>query len=127
MAKVLVIDDEDNNRLLLATLLTHAGHTPIEAATGTSGFEAATEHQPDLIVVDLSLPDLNGPELIRRLRRDERTAKTPIALYTATDAPAAIEELVDLYGLSGVIPKPGDARQILDSFHRLLGERQSHS
>lgn len=120
MATVLVIDDEENNRLLLTTLLKHAGHTPLEAATGAAGFETATGTSPALIVVDLSLPDITGAELIQHLRGDPRTAETPIALYTATDMPAAIEELVDLYGLSGVIPKPGDARQILESFDRLL-------
>ena len=123
MATVLIIDDEDNNRLLLSTLLKHAGHTPREAATGQAGYEAAISDRPHLIVVDLSLPDMSGVELLKRLRRNDQTAKTPIALYTATGLTAAIEEVVDLYAVSAIIPKPGDARQILETFRRLLPER----
>ena len=120
MAKVLVIDDNANNRLLLRTLLDHAGHDPIEAATGASGAEAAFEHAPDLIIVDLSLPDMHGVELIRMLRGDPRTAKSPIALYSATQKGEAIEELVEMYGVRGVIPKPGDPRQILEALEGLM-------
>lgn len=120
MARILIVDDDANNRLLLTTLLRHAGHEVTEAATGLAGAEAAAAERPDAIVVDLSLPDISGVELIRRLRSDERTRDALIALYTAMRSSPAVEELAELYGIDGVIPKPGDPREILAAFDVLL-------
>lgn len=118
MANVLVVDDDANNRLLLATLLRHRGHTVSEAADGATALEVAAQTQPQLVVVDLSLPGMSGTALIKRLRADRCDVK--IALYTATRVDAAIEELRELYGISAVIPKPGDPQAILDLFDELL-------
>lgn len=116
----MIVDDDPHNRLLLTTLLHHAGHDVTEAATGIAGHLTAQALQPDLIVVDLSLPDISGVELIRRLRADERTSGVRIALYTATHAPDALDELAETFGVVGVIPKPADPQRILDAFSRLL-------
>ncbi|HET6895791.1 MAG TPA: response regulator [Candidatus Baltobacteraceae bacterium] len=118
MANVLVVDDDANNRLLLATLLRHRGHAALEAADGASALDIAAQTQLQLVVVDLSLPGMSGTALIKRLRADGSDVK--IALYTATRVDAAIEELRELYGISAVIPKPGDPKAILDLFDELL-------
>lgn len=120
MAEVLIVDDEPNNRLLLATLLRHAGHTPLEAADARTALALSSEKQPALIVVDLSLPDMSGAQLIKHLRTSARTAGSKIALYTATRLDAAAQEIADLYGISAVIPKPGDPQDILDLLDKLL-------
>lgn len=120
MADVLIVDDDENNRLLLATLLRHAGHVPLEAAGGHEGLAIAQEKNPALIIVDLSLPDLPGAQLLRLLRADARTAGARVALYTATRSDAAVDELRDLYRVDAVIPKPGDPRQILLLLKQLL-------
>jgi diguanylate cyclase len=125
MAKVLVVDDDANNRLLLVTVLRYAGHEPIEAASGGEGVQAAFEQAPSLVIVDLSLPDMPGTELIRRLRTDPRTADAAIALYTATQLGAGIDELVETFGVRGVIPKPGDPKQILEALERVMPGRAS--
>jgi CheY-like chemotaxis protein len=124
MASILVVDDDVNNRLLLATVLQHAGHTVLEAQSGRAGVEIAVCEKPDLIVVDLSLPDISGAELIRLLRSDERTRSALIALYTATRLSPAIEELTELYGIDGIIPKPADPHQLLEAFAGLLARRR---
>jgi CheY-like chemotaxis protein len=120
MGKVLVIDDDPNNRLLLLTLLKYAGHSALEAETGSTGAQIAAAETPDLIIVDLSLPDISGPELLRTLRADPRTKGATIALYTATRLAPAIEELVEIYGVRGVIPKPGDPQEILRVIESLV-------
>ncbi|HEV3153851.1 MAG TPA: response regulator [Candidatus Baltobacteraceae bacterium] len=120
MASVLVIDDDANNRLLLATLIRHAGHTAVEAASGREGITAAEKQPPAAVVVDLSLPDISGAEVIRRLRSSDATKNVKIALYTATQMNAAIEELVELFRVEEVIPKPGDPRELLKTLRRLV-------
>lgn len=120
MADVLIVDDDQNNRLLLATLLRHAGQTPLEACGGREALEIARERCPALVIVDLALPDLSGPQLLRELRTDARTANARIAIYTATQPGAALDELCDLYGIGAVIPKPGDPREILRILTDLL-------
>ena len=125
MARVLIIDDNANNRLLLVTLLQHAGHSVLEADAGIPGGLLAAQKQPDLVVVDLSLPDISGLALIRKLRADAMTAHLPIALYTATDISPALQDLIDAYDIRGVIPKLGDPKQILDVFAALLDAPKS--
>lgn len=120
MAEVLIVDDDDNNRLLLATLVRHAGQAPLEAAGGREGLEIARQKRPALVIVDLSLPDLSGAQMLRELRADARTADLRIALYTATQAEAALDELRDIFRIEAVIPKPGDPREILRLLVQLL-------
>jgi CheY-like chemotaxis protein len=113
MAKVLIVDDNPDNRLLLSTLVEHAGHTAVEAATGHAGLASAKTEPADVVIVDLSLPDIPGAEVIRLLRADPLTANVTIALYTATQLAPAIEELVELYGIRAIVPKPADVREVL--------------
>jgi CheY-like chemotaxis protein len=120
VATVLVIDDNENNRLLLATLLKYAGHAVLEADCGIAGGLLAAQEKPDLVVIDLSLPDISGLALIRNLRNDPATANLSIALYTATAISPSLQDLIDTYDIRGVIPKPGDPQQVLDAFAKLL-------
>lgn len=120
MAEVLVVDDDQNNRLLLATLLRHAGHTIVEASDAAAALAIVEEKLPALIIVDLALPGTSGAQLIRQLRANHRTANVKLALYTATEIGPALEELTDAFGVSAVIPKPGNPREILEVLQRLL-------
>ena len=120
MATILVIDDDENNRLLLSTLSKHAGHTVIESASGAQGCEAALETRPDLIIVDLSLPDMPGVEVIRSMRARPELRDCAIALYTATQHQAAHTEVAQAFALRGAIPKPGTPQEILEAIDRAL-------
>lgn len=120
MATVLIVDDEPNNRSLLDVLLTHAGHDVIQAANGAEALSALARGTPDLIILDLSLPDISGAELLRRLRSASATVDCPIALYTATQAGPAIDELIDAFGIRAILPKPGNPEDMLKCFERLI-------
>ena len=80
------------------------------------------EESPAAVIVDLSLPDMPGAQVIRRLRADARTAQARIAIYTATRLGPAIDELADAYRVDAIIPKPGDPRETLEIIKRLAGD-----
>jgi len=95
VATSLIVEDGPNNRWLLDSLLKHAGHVVGEPANGAEALSFVARRKPDLIIVDLSLPDISGVELIRKLRSASATVDCPIALYTATQSGPAIDELID--------------------------------
>jgi CheY-like chemotaxis protein len=113
MFKVLVIDDEENSRLLLVTLLKHAGHVPLEAADAVTGLRIIREHRPDLVVTDLALPGVHGAAFLRDLRADAEIAETKVALYTATAPDDALRDFMALMRIEHAIPKPAEPDEIL--------------
>lgn len=120
MARVLVIDDAPETRLLVRTLLTHAGHDVLEAADGAVGLVSATEHEPDLVLLDFSMPAMSGPEFIRALRADQRVSRTVVALYTATTMNPALRDFMEIYEIRHVIPKPSEPQELLAAVERAL-------
>ncbi len=120
MAAILVVDDDPNARLLLRTLLTHAGHRVIEAANGAEGLSAAARDCPDLIVLDLSMPSMSGTEFVRALRADPRSKSANVALYTATAMNAALRDFMEMYGVRHVIPKPSEPLELLAAIEHAL-------
>jgi len=113
MAKILVVDDEQTNRLLVATLLNYAGHAVVEAATAAEGLERTLHDRPDLLLVDLSLPDLSGAELIRRLRAQPETAGVAVVLYTASPIDGATRDFMEMYAVRSAIQKPSIPEEFL--------------
>jgi two-component system cell cycle response regulator DivK len=80
---VLIVDDNDKNRKLARDVLRAAGFVTLEAATGGEGISQAVEHAPDVILMDLRLPDMDGVEAARRLGHGERTARIPVVAMSA--------------------------------------------
>ena len=80
MARILVVEDEPDIALALTTLLRRAGHDPVHAVDGAAGLKAAYDHRPDLIVLDIGLPKLDGWEVLRRVRD---ISDVPVLLLTA--------------------------------------------
>lgn len=120
MASVLVVDDDPNARALVVALLAHAGHQALEAADGARGLERAIECRPDLVLIDLSMPAMSGPQFMRALRADERTRATRVALYTASDVDAALRDFMQIYGVVAALPKPADPRELLAAIEAAL-------
>ena len=120
MARVLVVDDAPETRLLVRTLLTHAGHEVFEAADGAVALSNITEHQPDLVLLDFSMPAMSGPEFIRALRADPRVTRTVVALYTATAMNPALRDFMEMYEIEHVIPKPSEPLELLAAVERAL-------
>jgi len=83
MATILVIDDEPTNRQLLNTVLGYQGHAIVEAGDGQEGLEKSRAAHPDLAIVDILMPTMDGFEFVRQLHSDPSIAATPIIFYTA--------------------------------------------
>ena len=81
--KILVIDDEPDIRMFLTTLLAENGYETVTAADGLSGFEIAKREKPDLVSLDLQMPDKSGTDFYRRITRDPELKDTPIIVVSA--------------------------------------------
>lgn len=113
MAKILIVDDEAANRLLVATLLAYAGHQVLEAADGDEGLRTAKDQCPDLIILDLFLPGMHGTQLVKQLRADLELRQTKIALYTGTRVDSMLEDFMQVHGVGHVIPKPSEPEDFI--------------
>lgn len=113
MARILVVDDDANNRLLLKSILSFDSHTVVEAEDGAIGLQRIAEHKPDLVIVDLYMPGVDGVTFVRALRDDPAHAAIEIALYTGTTVTPAIEDFLELYRVNTVIPKPSEPEEVL--------------
>jgi two-component system, cell cycle response regulator DivK len=101
----LIVDDNAKNRKLAANVLSAAGFLTLEAATGAEGVALATEHRPDVILMDIRLPDMDGREAARTLREDPRTARIPVVAMSALPLEGSGEWL-DAAGFVGALEKP---------------------
>jgi two-component system cell cycle response regulator DivK len=115
---VLIVDDSEQNAKVARDVLEAAGMSALTAATATDGLALARMHQPDLELMDLRLPDLDGVEAARRLRADAPTAHIPIVALSATGGEEAID-WVRGECFSGYIEKPFDVREFPAQVRRL--------
>jgi two-component system cell cycle response regulator DivK len=121
---VLIVDDSDRNRKLAGDMLRLARFRTLEAATATEGIALATEHLPDVILMDLRLPDLDGTEAARRLRAEPRTSHIPVVAVTALPLDARDDWLLDA-GFAGSIGKPIDIDAFPDEVRRFCARGPS--
>jgi two-component system cell cycle response regulator DivK len=108
---VLIVDDNEQNAKLARDVLERAGMRTLCASTAALGLELARAHRPDLVLMDLRLPDLDGGEAVRRLAADERTATIPVLALSALRAEEAASWLHDA-GFVGYVEKPIDVREL---------------
>lgn len=107
VATILVVEDNARNMKLVCDVLRATGYRALEAATGERALELAAEHEPDLVLMDIQLPDIDGVETLRRLRADERTAVIPVLALTAQAMDGDRERFLAA-GFDGYLSKPVD-------------------
>lgn len=105
MAKILVVEDNPENMELTVLMLEQAGHTTILANNAEQGLSSAMSEQPELILMDISLPGMDGLEATRILKSDEKTCEIPIIALTAL-AMKGDEERIKAAGCDAYISKP---------------------
>jgi CheY-like chemotaxis protein len=117
--KILVVEDNPMNMELAVDLLEVAGYEVLQATNAMDGISVATTQHPDLILMDLGLPGMNGLEATKILKADPVTIGIPILALTAHSMPAD-EALVIKTGCDGYISKPIDTRQFVRTIEKYL-------
>lgn len=117
---VLIIEDDPDQRRLLERMLGGSGWRVVTAPDGEAGLQAALEHRPDAIVLDVMMPRLNGFQTCRRLKTDLITRTIPVVIATAKDEPAD-EFWAREVGADAFLPKPLDLPSLLSLLDRLAG------
>ena len=109
---ILVVEDQEDNRRILRDLLTSAGYEVIEAVTGEEGVASAETHRPDLILMDIQLPGLDGYEATRQIRKNPKLSEVPI-IVVASYALSGDDAKAFEAGCDAYIAKPFSPRQLL--------------
>jgi len=116
---ILIVDDNDQNRRLARDVLQYAGFRTLEAAGGVEGLSLAAEHRPDLVLMDIRMPDMKGTEAVRKLREDERTAAIRVVALTSSTMKGDRERFLG-DGFDGYLEKPIRVREFPDQVRRHL-------
>jgi CheY-like chemotaxis protein len=118
---VLVVEDFEDNRFMMRRLLEMSGYRVVEAVNGEQAVETAVSERPDLILMDLSLPKLDGLAATRRIRKHDELARTPIVAVSAHDTTDFHADALAA-GCNEYVTKPIDFDQLESLLKRLLGK-----
>jgi twitching motility two-component system response regulator PilH len=119
MSKVLVVDDVESELAIISRILQDAGLEVIRASNGEEAIASIRETPPDLVILDVVMPRMNGFEVIRELRSDPKTASLPVVFCTQKNTDIDKSWGMDL-GADAYINKPFEAKQFISIVQRLL-------
>ena len=117
---ILIVEDNEDNLMVYRTILEHVGYAVIEARDGEEGIARAREKHPDLILMDISIPRIDGWEATRRLKEDEETRDIPIIALTAHALEEDREKALRV-GCDGYLAKPVEPRRVVEEVKRYVG------
>lgn len=121
MKTVLIVEDNEKNMKLARDILRAKGYAVLEAVNGLDGVRLAIAHCPDLVLMDIQLPGMDGIEAFARIRADASTAKVPVVAFTASVTPGD-RSRIGHAGFDGFLSKPIDLKEFLATVRRLAGE-----
>lgn len=119
--KLLLVEDDPDIQLVARMALRRAGFTVVVAGNGAEALAAVPVENPDVILLDWMMPDMDGPEVCRRLKADPATSGIPVIFLTARSQKAEVARGLAL-GAAGYIVKPFDAVNLGDEVKRVLGQ-----
>jgi two-component system cell cycle response regulator DivK len=121
MKTILIVEDNDKNMKLARDILRAKGYATLEATTGGEGVRLALQHRPDLVLMDIQLPDINGIDAFARIRADAATAKVPVIAFTASVTPGDRNRIGDA-GFDAFLGKPINLKEFVETVRRFVGE-----
>ena len=119
MSTILIVEDNEKNMKLARDVLQSRGYATLEAVTGEEGVRLAIDRKPDLVLMDIQLPGINGMEALRQLRADPGCAKIPVVAFTASVTPTDRSQ-ISAAGFDAFISKPINLKEFLETVKRLL-------
>jgi two-component system, cell cycle response regulator DivK len=118
---VLLVEDQPDNRIIYTTILEYAGFAVVEASNGEEGVRRAREHAPDLILMDLSMPVMDGWGAIRELKKDSELARIPVCALSAHVLLGDDAEKARDAGFECYLTKPLEPREVLREVEKRIG------
>jgi CheY-like chemotaxis protein len=122
MAKILIIEDEDDIRKLMLFILHKEGYEVLQAINGFRGLQIAQEKQPDLIISDVMMPEMNGYQTLAAIRQDERTRAIPFIFLTSRAEKQDLRQGMNL-GADDYLTKPFTRRELLEAIRSRLARQ----
>ena len=119
MSVILIVEDNEKNLKLVRDVLQVKGYATLEAGSAEDGIRLAMEHKPDLILMDIQLPGMNGIEALRLLRDDAATSSIPVVAVTASVMQQDRKQITEA-GFDAYVGKPISIREFLDTVRRML-------
>jgi len=124
MSLVLIVEDNERNLKLVRDVLQVKGYSTIEAGTAEDGIKLASEKKPDLILMDIQLPGMNGIDALKVLRKDPATAKIPIVAVTASVMQQDRKHITEA-GFDGYVGKPINVKEFLEAVRHALEQKNA--
>jgi two-component system cell cycle response regulator DivK len=121
MSLVLIVEDNEKNLRLVRDVLQFKGYRTIEAVTGREGLRLARDRKPDLVLMDIQLPDIDGITALAQLRADPATAGMPVIAVSASVMPDEQQRIV-ASGFDAYITKPLNVRSFVATVERFAGK-----
>lgn len=121
MKRVLVVEDNQQNMYLISFILENHGYEVLKAMTGEEGVEKAIKEKPDLVLMDLQLPSIDGLEATRRIRKSEADGEIPIIALTSYAMAGDRKKALDA-GCNGYIEKPINPETIMSEIEKYIKE-----
>ena len=119
MSLILIIEDNEKNMKLARDVLQARGYRTLEAVTGEDGVRLAKEGSPDLVLMDIQLPGINGIDALKQLRADAATARIPIVAFTASVTPTDRTQ-INQAGFDAFLSKPINLKEFVETVKRLI-------
>ncbi|MFM9972433.1 MAG: response regulator [Burkholderiales bacterium] len=120
MSTILIVEDNEKNMKLVRDILQYKGYQTLEAVTGHQGLDLARDKKPDLILMDIQLPDINGIDALQIIRADATLSKTPVVAVSASVMPDEQQKIV-ASGFDAYITKPIDLKSFVATVERFAG------
>ena len=121
MSRVLIIEDDDNNMVLISFIMESHGYEILKAENGYGGYQSAIDNKPDFIILDIQLPDIDGFEVLKMIRACSDVCDIPVIAMTSY-AMAGDRERMLAAGCNGYIEKPIDPDRVMNQIKQALGE-----
>ncbi len=121
MKTILIVEDNEKNMKLARDILRAKGYAVLEAVNGESGVQLALQHKPDLVLMDIQLPDINGIQAFERIRANAGTAHVPVVAFTASVTAGDRSRIGDA-GFDAFLGKPINLKEFVETVRRIAGE-----